>query len=355
MLLDPRRRYERDRTWCFWDVVEHPFADLVSHEWSRWRVRRDRAWIERSAPGLRYQHLPADAFYERVLARLRATEGVELRLGVRAGEVCEGAADVTVETESGALRAAMVFDSRPPPRRAVASPGREVAFLQHFEGWEIEADRPVFDPGLATLMDFAGSQEHGIHFFYVLPLSERTALVEATWFGTHVPGADVYRAYLERYIRGELGLSRWRVLRRERGALPMSSEPMPGRVGERIYRIGLGGGMAKPSTGYAFQAIQTYSAEMARRMAGEALPEPPEPRSWWSRFQDRVFLSYLARHPGHGPATLVRLFEKGDPLALARFLSDRASPLEAVDIMRLLPTGPVTLEVFRSPRIWLRR
>lgn len=355
LLVDPRREYRRDRTWCFWDVVPHPFEDLVSHAWSRWRVRDDGDWILRGAPGLRYQHLPADAFYERVLERLAREPGVELRLGVRAGEVSERRGAVSVETDEGVLRAGLVFDSRPPPRSPVAAAGREVAFLQHFEGWQVEADADAFDPSTATLMDFAVPQEHGVHFFYVLPMSARSALVEATWFGTHVPGEHVYQESLERYIRERIGLSRWRVRRRERGVIPMSAEPPDDRPAERVYRIGLAGGMAKPSTGYAFQAIQTYSAAMAERLGARDAPEPPRVRTWWNRFQDRVFLSYLARYPSRAPATLVGLFERVEPGLLARFLSDRARPTEALEIMRAMPKAPMTTEVFRSPKLWMRR
>lgn len=113
--------------------------------------------------------------------------------------------------------------------------------------------------------------------------------------------------------------------------------------------------MAKPSTGYAFQAIQSYSAEMARRMSLELLPEPPAARPWWNRFQDRVFLSFLARSPDRAGDCIVRLFEGADPWSLARFLSDRATVAEGLDVMRHMPSLPVTAEFFRSPRIWLRR
>jgi lycopene beta-cyclase len=354
LLIDPRREYRRDRTWCFWNVVEHPFADLVTHEWARWRVRDGGPWVERSAAGLRYQHLPSDAFYARALERLEREPSVELRLGVRAGEIGESRHGVEVQTDRGILRAPVVFDSRPPPRRAIAEPGREVVFLQHFEGWTIEAREPVFTPDLATLMDFAVPQEHGVHFFYVLPYSPTAALVEATWFGTHVPGDEVYERALARYLHESLGIASYEVRGRERGVIPMSSEPMPVRASERVYRIGLAGGMAKPSTGYAFQAIQTFSAEMATRLGRDLLPDPPEARPWRSRFQDRVFLSYLARYKPRVPSTLVGLFDRVPPRLLADFLSDRASARESLGVMAAMPIGPMTSEVLRAPKLWMR-
>ena len=347
VLLDPRTSYERDRTWCFFTGRPHPFEALTSHRWSRWRVR-DRRWIERSAPSITYQHLPADTFYQRCLARL----GDRVRLGVEAFSVRERANSVEIETSAGPIEARLVFDSR--PSRSRAAPG-EITLLQHFEGWHVCAERPAFDPSVATLMDFAAPQDHAIHFVYVLPYSPTEALVEATFFGGAVLDGEGYRRAIERYLRSELGLDRWTVLRRERGVIPMSTADTPIRASERIYRIGLPGGMAKPSTGYAFQAIQRFSAELAERLDRDTLPEPPEPRAWRARSLDAIFLSYLSRYPERAPATFATLFEKVDPAVLVRFLSDDASPADCLRVMSALPLAPFTLETARATRLWLRR
>lgn len=347
VLLDPRTSYERDRTWCFFTGRPHPFEALTSHRWSRWRVR-DRRWIERSAPSITYQHLPADTFYQRCLARL----GDRVRLGVEAFSVRERANSVEIETSAGPIEARLVFDSR--PSRSRAAPG-EITLLQHFEGWHVCAERPAFDPSVATLMDFAAPQDHAIHFVYVLPYSPTEALVEGTFFGGAVLDGEGYRRAIERYLRSELGLDRWTVLRRERGVIPMSTADTPIRASERIYRIGLPGGMAKPSTGYAFQAIQRFSAELAERLDRDTLPEPPEPRAWRARSLDAIFLSYLSRYPERAPATFATLFEKVDPAVLVRFLSDDASPADCLRVMSALPLAPFTLETARATRLWLRR
>ncbi len=352
ILLEPRTRYERDRTFCFWNDQPHPFVELASHRWPRWRVRGEGEWIVRSAPGLAYHHLPADAFYERVLARLEETPGVELRLGVRVEALQESVGGVVVDTDSRDLRAGAVFDSR--PIRGPVSPD-DVTLLQHFEGWQIRCDHDVFDPTMATLMDFAVSQEHGIHFVYVLPYGPREALVEATWFAAETVDDDTYRRFLERYLRAELRLEAWEIVHRERGVIPMTTAAAPVRVGRRVYRIGLAGGMAKPSTGYAFQSIQRFSREMAARLDREELPEPPAPRGWRARTLDRIFLSYLERYPSRGPSIFADLFGRVEPELLIRFLGDRASAADCLRVMRALPFAPLTAETLRAAPIWLRR
>ncbi|NDA64318.1 MAG: lycopene cyclase, partial [Chitinophagia bacterium] len=50
--------------------------------------------------------------------------------------------------------------------------------LQHFKGWMIETSEDCFDPDKATFMDFRVSQQSGTTFVYVLPVTNRRALVE---------------------------------------------------------------------------------------------------------------------------------------------------------------------------------
>ncbi len=360
VLIDPRTEFGRDRTWCLFDVARHPFESLVSHAWSRWRVRGPGGgWIERSASGLRYTMLPSERFYDATTRRLEAA-GVELRLGVSAGRVDTRGSDALIHTDRGTITAKAVFDSRPPARET----SREkrfgtVSLVQHFTGWVIRSEAPRFDPGVATLMDFAVPQREGISFLYELPFDEHSALLEATFFDARSRSLEerqrLHRAVLDRRTDG----MRFIIEHTETGAIPMSSARSRSRSSERVYHIGVAGGMAKPSTGYAFAAIQRYSEEMARRVSNANLdvdlPDPPEPRRWKTRAQDAVFLSYLDRYPEDAPEAFVRLFERLPPLVLARFLGDLGSPREDLAVMRTMPLGAMTREVLRSRAAWMWR
>ncbi len=345
ILFDPRTRYDRDRTWCFFEVWPHPFEGLVTHRWPRWRVRRDGPWIERGAPATPYAHLPSDAFYRAVVERL-SREGVALRLGVTARGIDERPDAAHVDTDAGPFEARWVFDSRP----GLGRPAGEVSLLQHFEGWEVRTGSDRFDAGVATLMDFAVPQDLGLSFLYVLPFDPRRALVEATWFSPTQPGWSVHRGLLERFFEG----MPYEILRRERGAIPMTTAAAPRRWGPRVFPIGLAGGLAKPSTGYAFLDIQRASASIAARLVTGEPPAPSVPRPWLSRFQDRVFLSYLSRHPGGAADALVGLFEQLPDALVPRFLHDRVSLVERLRVMRAMPVGAMAAEVARSAPIWMR-
>jgi lycopene beta-cyclase len=351
VLVDPRRDFGADRTWCFFDDgrARHRFADCVTHAWTRWEVRSPDQTVVRSADGLRYCHVPSERFYATALAALG--DRVELVLGESVEDLRDEGGTVTARTSRGTvLRARRAFDSRPQPRASLT--GDHTRLLQSFVGQVVEAEHDVFDPGLATLMDFSVMQDDGIHFAYVLPFDARRALVESTFFAPQPRPRPTYERAIDGFLRDRHGLERWRVVAREDGAIPMTSEPFPLKASPRVYRIGIAGGLAKPSTGFAFLAIQRFSRELARRLVARELPEPPAPRPARTQVLDTVFLSYLARHPERAPATFTRLFARVEPHVLVRFLGDTGSAADDLRVMSALGDPGLVLETARSRRAW---
>ena len=359
LLLEPRLAYFRDRTWCFWNVIGHPFEECVSHRWPTWRVSSSGRSIDRSWPGLSYQHLPADAFYGRALALLEADPNVELRLGVTVDRLEQGPQRtplVTAITGTGPVTARLALDTRPRKARvAIADdPGSGVGrLLQHFHGQTVRVESPLFQPGIATIMDFFEART-GVHFIYLLPYDERTALVEDTWFSKQPLPVEEYQAEISGYLAARFGVTRYETLHSETGAIPMDPEPAPAPDGPRIIDAGIRGGAARPSTGYAFLAIQRHADAVAKRLAGwtgDPSGEPPRLREYYSprsRFLDRVFVSHLARNPERGPELFFRMFERVRPDALVRFLFDGGRLADDLRVMAALPAAPLIGETFRQ-------
>ena len=348
VLLDPRTEFARDRTWCYWDVAPHPFQACVTHRWHRWAA--GEAVVDGGS--VAYCHVPADRFYAAALGRLRSAPNVDLRLGCRVSAVHDGGDHVTAVTDAGPVHGSLAFDSRPTPPSF--RPG-DVALVQQFVGLFVRADRPTFDPSTVRLMDFTPAPPGSIRFAYVLPFSRTEALVEAT----AIDARPVSERQLERdahdYLRARFGLTTPIVVARERGRLPMTTAPLTPRRSPRVTAVGLTGGMAKPSTGYAFLAVQRWSAAMAARVAAGGVPVPPPGRSAKAVLLDRVFLSYLRRRPAVAPALFADLFAAVLPDALARFLSDAGSPADDARVIAALPKLPFLTEAVRSHKLWLPR
>ena len=47
VVVEPRTAYRRDRTWCYWRFVDHPFQAAVTRRWHRWRVREGARLVVR--------------------------------------------------------------------------------------------------------------------------------------------------------------------------------------------------------------------------------------------------------------------------------------------------------------------
>lgn len=124
----------------------------------------------------------------------------------------------------------------------------------------------------------------------------------------------------------------------------MDIRPPHRRESPRIVPLGLRGGAARPSTGYAFLGIQRQAARIAQALA-EGKPVPAlRPFSRLTSVLDAVFLSLARRHPGALPGILVSLFREADPARLVRFLAGGGSLGDALHVVARTPPVPMLRE-----------
>ncbi len=368
IVLEPRAQYVRDRTWCYWADGKaknsanrpqpHPFQAAVAIRWPSWEVMCGEAGASSyeaiTNTGQHcYEMIPADRFYDYAERLIASTAHVKLLKGVTVTAAVNKLDQVDIDTSIGKIRARLVFDSRPPAALS------NTAWIQRFQGFELEADAPIFAVNCATLMDFsvttkADSQAGRVHFIYVLPLSDRRALVEDTWFAPVEDQCDDvdYQGQIKGYLKGRFGLENYRVLHREQGALPMDPELQPSRTPGRIIKIGAGGGMARASSGYAFFETQRACDAIAEKLVMPHVLahdfQLPRWRGNVSYWMDAVFLRVLKQYPALAPKIFFDLFANVPPDALARFLSGVATPLDVVRVVSACPKIPFLKAAFFS-------
>ena len=118
---------------------------------------------------------------------------------------------------------------------------------QHFQGYEIEAERDIFDDKVLTLMDFNCDQKDGVHFFYVLPFSPKTALIETTWISRMNDARELnYSDQIHNYIKDVLKIGEYKINYSEIGKIPMFNTKIT--KGDNVIQIGTAGGMTRLST-----------------------------------------------------------------------------------------------------------
>jgi lycopene beta-cyclase len=343
-VFDPVRRCGQDRTWAFWGRPGGCLEPLLAASWRRVEVTTvARRRVLDLAP-LRYAMVRSGPVYARAAAAERRL-GV-VRVDAAVAELVDDGGRVLLRGADGGLlaRAAWVLDSRPgPPCR----PGR-TSWLQHFRGWWVEADGPVFDPGRAVLMDFRTPQPgRGVSFGYVLPVTDRYGLVEYTEFSPVRLTDGGYDRALRGYL-GQLGLCPDALVVREveEGVIPMTDAPFSRRPSPRVVRLGTAGGATRPSTGFTFAAMLRQADQVAEAVvAGRPpVPGPAYPRR--HRWLDAVALRALDTGRVRGPEFFARLFDRNPAERVLRFLDGATSVAEELAVMRSSPLVPMTAAVF---------
>ena len=107
-------------------------------------------------------------------------------------------------------------------------------------------------------MDFKCDQRNRVHFFYTLPFTKKTALVETTWISElNNSSLNDYDEQIDDYLCNHLNLRQCKIHFREQGAIPLFRQKNVNKSNE--INIGSAGGMTRLSTGYTFLNIQEQS------------------------------------------------------------------------------------------------
>ena len=346
LIVDQSPKSQNDRTWGFWSDRPNPFDDIIQRSWDR--LRFITPGLERTSDlgSYRYNVIRGLDFYKFMYDDLAAFSNVTFRRG-RVRYIEDGLSMATVTIDDQMVTTKWVFDSCL-AQTGVQPTSRQYHDLKlHFAGWEVQTVEPSFDPGVATLMDFRTPQEDETRFFYILPFNERRALVEYTIFSKAVLPQASYEQALADYIKEQLGIEAYQIVRRESGCIPVSDRPFPRRLGRRVMSIGVKAGRIKPTTGYAFTRIQEDSAAIVNSLqrTGHPFDVPADPYRY--RLSDAILLEIMAHRGRQIRPIFEAMFRRNDIGRIFRFLDEVASPWEQLAIIPTLPSLPFLRALIR--------
>lgn len=341
LVLDHSPKNSNDRTWCFWEKGSGLFEPIVHHRWPTLQFYSDSFSRELNIEPYQYKMIRGIDLYDHVRRMSAQHANIEWR-NETVKLVESGSDHARVVTDQHEYHSGYVFNSI--PFRDVQAPpsgGSTNGYylIQHFKGWLIETTGHRFDPGKATFMDFRVSQENGVAFFYVLPVSTRQALVEYTLFTEQLLAEEMYDAALREYISSYLQLADYSVLHTEFGVIPMTNLRFPLQQG-RVVFTGIAGGQAKGSSGYAFRFIQKRTAAIVDSLVRKNsvdLRETVADKKF--RLYDSVLLHVLHHRKMPGSEVFARIFRHNPPQRVLRFLDNETNLWEDLQIMRSVPTG----------------
>ena len=311
-IIEPREKYERDKSWSFWKTFEHGFDDCVKKSWTEFEIKTEKGTKSHSSSHYPYQCIDSGLFYEKILNTLKKNTNINFFKNKK---------DVR-------NNCSIIFNS-------VSDKQDDRSGLwQHFQGYEIEVERDVFDDKVLTLMDFNCDQKNSVHFFYVLPFTSKTALIESTWISNMNDRSELdYGDQIHDYIKNILKIAKYKINYTETGKIPMFNSKTA--RSDNIIQIGTAGGMTRLSTGYTFTNIQKQSRYIQKNIQYiKKLNNFSISKKY--QYLDNIFLRVLSNNSSEMIEVFYRMFGcKTD--TIIKFLSEETTLSEDLSVIRRMP------------------
>ncbi len=329
LVLDANFNKGNDRTWCFWEDQAGPFESIVCKKWSNIEVLKGT--MHRSLPTapFEYKMIQGIDFYQYVSDFAKGFDNVEWVASKILSIDSINDSSARVNWEGGSANAEFVFSS-------INGERIQSKLWQHFKGIVVEFDNAVFDDTVARLMDFNVPQMDATAFMYLLPLTDKKALVEYTLFSPTILASAEYDHVLDAYMEEHYKGQAYQIQHSEIGAIPMTSKKLTSNDGA-VVSIGTMGDAVKASTGYAFQFIQKQTQQIVSQLKlNQALN--PAVHHTRHQFYDAVLLYILQHQKMAGDEIFARIFKKNTAATVFKFLSNTSTLIDDIKIMTSLPT-----------------
>ena len=311
-IIEPRYEYKKDKTWSFWKVTPHNFDDCVKKNWENFSINVPGKTNYLDCKNYPYQSIDSGLFYKKINNRLKENKNISFFKNVS-----------EINTKNS-----FIFNSVPEIKKS------HLNLWQHFCGVEIETNHKFFDEEIFNLMDFDCEQRESVHFFYTLPYSKNTALIETTWLSKMNDNSQKdYDSQIKEYIEKHLKIKNYEITYKEEGAIPLFY-PFYKKEKNKI-NIGTAGGMTRLSTGYTFLNIQEHCKFIRENIENISNASKFEISKKY-QFLDDIFLRVLNKHPDKMSDIFFNMF-KASPKAVIKFLSNKSNFLEDLSIILKMP------------------
>ena len=339
LIIEQDTKDSNDRTWSFWTKQKTPFDAIVYKEWKKLEVVCDTKRLVFPVKELSYKMIRGIDFYKEVGEKLTANRNIRFLQQV-VQEIKDEGSYAKVVADGQEYTAQYVFNSCFTPKIFSPYHPKYHFLLQHFLGMVIKTPVPCFDEQKVTLFDFRVAQDDGVHFFYILPFSSDTALIEYTVFSKALLKAHIYEENLENYISETLKIGKYEVLHNEWGVIPMTDYNFQRKTDKRIMNIGTLGGQSKASTGYTFVRIQQDSEHIVNSLLQKNTPFHRQKSPKRFQIYDSIILNIMHRKGESIKEIFMQLFEKNGMEKVLSFLDEKTTFWEDLQIMASVPPAP---------------
>lgn len=335
LILEPTLGEVPNKTWCYWNTAALPIhPEAARFSWNSFYLQQGKQQHQHGLEKLSYYHLNSHDFYAHVLEKIKTFPNVHF-LKEEVGTIRCIENEVYVETKtSETYSSSYVFDSR-----NFVGNETQTILNQVFIGLRIKSKSSIFDPNSMGLMDFDTPSSSGFDFIYTLPFSSQEALIEYTAYTSEARGEEALLGSLKHFLKQKYGALEYEITFQESGQIPMTTRVQPQTSGPRHVRIGTAAGWTKPSTGYTFAQIQENCNQLVTRLEKGATQDLRFPRKSRFVFYDNILLSIAHHWPKRLPGLFINLFSTSSPDLVFRFLAEKTSFWEEIQLLSRLKFG----------------
>lgn len=333
LLIDKNLKSSVNKTWCFWETGNSLWKDYIVKSWDTVIFKSKGFKKEKSLKNYSYKMIKSKFFLDSIINKIKQANNFDF-FQDEIVDFFESENNVLVKTKSNQFLANNVFNSCVDVDE-IKSKTSYPFLLQHFLGWTIETSESFFNEKKATIMDFSIDQKDETRFFYVLPLSDKKALIEFTVFSKDLLKKDEYELELKKYIKS-LKIDKYKIVEDEFGVIPMTCYPFEKKNTSKILNIGTAGGWTKPSSGYTFKFIEKNTIKLVAHIKKNTQFSnfKIKTRHW---IYDLIFLDVLYKKNYLGSNLFTKMFSKNPMEKIFMFLDNETSIIDELKITASFP------------------
>ncbi|HQS56558.1 MAG TPA: lycopene cyclase family protein [Sediminibacterium sp.] len=341
ILVIEKEQKPQPKTWCFWHQGNHPLQHLITSSWNNIQFGSKQFTTAQEIIPFTYSSIKGDDFFDyfsnHFIPQFPNIEIVkdEVILIEKASAqlskvICKNAV-YTANTVFSSIIGKEFYDA-------------PIFLWQHFKGWHIKTEDPIFDENIMTIMDFGCSLPNSFDFVYILPYSKNEALIEITAFSSDVWEEEAYLNQLNKFISQKLNAVKYQIVATEQGKIPMVdfNHETLGMAGETL--IGTASGKIKASSGYGFEKMRIDAELLASNYFSKKSIKAFVPKRF--KFYDKLLLKIILDNPEEAVGIFGKLFKKIPIPLILKFLYEETSLYEEALIFKKLPAMSFIKRIF---------
>lgn len=328
LIIDEEKKSKNDRTWCFWEKEAGLYDDILTKKWGNIIFKSDDVNLNKDISPYHYKMLRSKNFYQKMWETLELKPNITFYKD-KVLEINQKNDVAEVKTKKEIFTSKVVCNSILFGTSHL-NQSKYPVLQQHFIGYFVKTESPVFDDDAATFMDFTVPQKGNTRFMYVLPYKKNEALFEYTLFSKKLLKEQKYKDAIVNYLL-EKGIKNYEIIETEQGSIPMTSYEFWKKNSKNVVNMGTAGGWSKASTGFTFKNINKNTSKLIEHLkTKKPLNEFKIKNRFW--FYDMLLLDILASKNHLGASIFSRMFRKISVQKIFKFLDEETSFIEELSI-----------------------